>query len=105
MSWAAKDLGDWVETAKRDPRARWLGVALIAVALAVLPFVAGAVGGRGWGRIIDFALLYVMLSLRLNIVVGVAGLLATVSLLATTAILDRLLKGRGKRARRPRAPG
>ena len=68
-------MGDWVENLRRDPRARWLGVALIAVALAVLPFVAGAVGGRGWVRIIDFALLYIMLALGLNIVVGFAGLL------------------------------
>ena len=60
---------------KRDPRARWWGMALVALALAALPFVVGATGGQGWVRILDFALLYVMLAVGLNIVVGFAGLL------------------------------
>ena len=47
---------------------------LAAVALAVLPFVAQA-AGNFWVRMIDFALLYVLLALGLNIVVGYAGLL------------------------------
>ena len=47
----------------------------LAVLLAVLPFVTGAALGRGWVRILDFTLLYVMLALGLNIVVGYAGLL------------------------------
>jgi branched-chain amino acid transport system permease protein len=55
-------------------RAR-LGIVLIGIALAVLPFVVGASFGNSWVRIIDFALLYVMLALGLNIVVGFAGLL------------------------------
>ncbi|WP_024303276.1 ABC transporter ATP-binding protein [Pseudogulbenkiania sp. MAI-1] len=46
-----------------------------AVALAVLPFLIGGLLGNSWLRIIDFALLYVMLALGLNIVVGFAGLL------------------------------
>jgi len=66
---------EWLNGVRRDKRARWVGVALIVVALAVLPFVAGTLGGRGWVRIMDFALLYVMLALGLNIVVGFAGLL------------------------------
>jgi branched-chain amino acid transport system permease protein len=49
-------------------------VALVAVALAVLPFVA-ALAGQAWVRILNFAMIYVMLSLGLNIVVGFAGLL------------------------------
>jgi branched-chain amino acid transport system permease protein len=53
----------------------WWGVALIAGALAVLPFVIGAAAGPAWVRVLDFALLYVLLSLGLNIVVGYAGLL------------------------------
>jgi len=43
--------------------------------LAVLPFVVGSTLGNSWVRTIDFALLYVMLALGLNIVVGFAGLL------------------------------
>ncbi|HZX32010.1 MAG TPA: ABC transporter ATP-binding protein [Rhodocyclaceae bacterium] len=50
------------------------GIALIAVALLALPFVA-AMGGQAWVRIVDFAILYVFLALGLNIVVGFAGLL------------------------------
>jgi branched-chain amino acid transport system permease protein len=45
-----------------------------ALALAVLPFVLG-MAGNAWVRIIDVALLYVLLALGLNIVVGYAGLL------------------------------
>ena len=72
---AVDSTANWLDKLKRDPRSKWIGIALIAVALAVLPFVAGTLGGRGWVRIIDFALLYVMLALGLNIVVGFAGLL------------------------------
>ena len=60
---------------KRDRRAVWLGYALVAIALAVLPFVVDKSIGRTWVRIIDFALIYAMLALGLNIVVGFAGLL------------------------------
>jgi branched-chain amino acid transport system permease protein len=60
---------------KAHSQARWIGVTLIIVALLVLPFVIEAIAGRGWVRILDFALLYVMLALGLNIVVGFAGLL------------------------------
>jgi branched-chain amino acid transport system permease protein len=49
--------------------------AMLATLLAVLPFVVGAGLGRGWVRVLDFALLYSMLALGLNIVVGYAGLL------------------------------
>lgn len=52
----------------------WLGVALCGVLLAVLPFVLG-MAGQGWVRTLNFALIYVMLALGLNIVVGFAGLL------------------------------
>jgi len=61
-----------------DTRARpwllWLGFALIGVALAMLPFALAQVGTT-WVRITNYALLYVMLALGLNIVVGFAGLL------------------------------
>ena len=52
----------------------WLGVALFGLVLAILPFVLGAVG-QSWVRTLNFALLYVMLALGLNVVVGFAGLL------------------------------
>jgi branched-chain amino acid transport system permease protein len=47
---------------------------LAGVALCVLPFVV-QMAGNAWVRIIDIALLYVLLALGLNIVVGYAGLL------------------------------
>jgi branched-chain amino acid transport system permease protein len=46
-----------------------------AFALLLLPFATDALLGRGWVRIADFAMLYIMLALGLNIVVGYAGLL------------------------------
>ena len=52
----------------------WAGVALVAIALGVLPFVA-ALAGQAWVRILNFAMIYTMLALGLNIVVGFAGLL------------------------------
>jgi branched-chain amino acid transport system permease protein len=47
---------------------------LAAVGLLILPFIAQQFG-NAWVRIIDIALLYVLLALGLNIVVGYAGLL------------------------------
>ncbi|MCG5073011.1 ABC transporter permease subunit [Paraburkholderia tagetis] len=46
-----------------------------AIVVASLPFVVGAAGGNYWVRVLDFAMLYVMLALGLNVVVGFAGLL------------------------------
>ena len=48
--------------------------ALSALALLALPLLAQYFG-QGWVRIMALALLYVMLALGLNIVVGYAGLL------------------------------
>jgi branched-chain amino acid transport system permease protein len=56
------------------PGAAYAATVAVVIALAVMPFVAGSVG-NSWIRIIDMALLYVMLALGLNIVVGFAGLL------------------------------
>ena len=53
----------------------WLGVVLFALAIILAPFLMGYLGGNYWVRVLDFALLYVMLALGLNIVVGFAGLL------------------------------
>ena len=60
---------------KLSPKDSMIGVILCIVLLAVLPFIAKELGGTTWVRIIDMALLYVMLALGLNIVVGFAGLL------------------------------
>jgi branched-chain amino acid transport system permease protein len=54
--------------------APWLGVALIAATLLILPFVLASVG-TAWVRITNLAILFALLSLGLNIVVGFAGLL------------------------------
>jgi branched-chain amino acid transport system permease protein len=59
---------------KRHPYAKWVGLALIAIALVALPFVL-AMAGTAWVRITNLAILFVLLSLGLNIVVGFAGLL------------------------------
>ena len=47
---------------------------VVAAVLVALPFVVGSFG-NAWVRALAFALLYVMLALGLNIVVGFAGLL------------------------------
>ena len=58
----------------KTPARIWVGAALIVISLLVLPF-ALAYAGTAWVRIANFAILYVMLALGLNIVVGFAGLL------------------------------
>ena len=56
---------------KRHPTAaRWM---VIAIAIAA-PLIA-VLFGKTWVRILDFAMLYVMLAIGLNLVVGFAGLL------------------------------
>jgi branched-chain amino acid transport system permease protein len=55
-------------------RRPWIGIALIAAALIVLPFMLAHVG-TAWVRITNLAILFVLLALGLNIVVGFAGLL------------------------------
>ena len=63
-------------SAQRSSRAAlWAGYALIGVVLIALPFAVDAALGRSWVRIMDVALLFTMLALGLNIVVGYAGLL------------------------------
>ncbi|MGH8622071.1 MAG: ABC transporter permease subunit, partial [Burkholderiales bacterium] len=64
----------WQKTT-RDPRVVWAAALALALLLIVLPFVTDWGAGRTWVRIAAFALLYVMLALGLNIVVGYAGLL------------------------------
>jgi len=60
-----------IELAKRNRLAAWI---IGGVLLLILPFVV-QMAGNAWVRIIDIALLYVLLALGLNIVVGYAGLL------------------------------
>src|SRR5258706_73070 len=59
---------------KGHPAAPWAGAAIVALALLALPFALAAVGTT-WVRITNLAILFVFLSLGLNIVVGFAGLL------------------------------
>jgi branched-chain amino acid transport system permease protein len=59
---------------RKHPQSAWVGIALVAIALVVLPFVLSAIG-TAWVRIMNLAILFVLLSLGLNIVVGFAGLL------------------------------
>jgi branched-chain amino acid transport system permease protein len=51
------------------------GYTLAVVAVLILPILLQATGSNSWARIVDIALLYVLLALGLNIVVGYAGLL------------------------------
>lgn len=59
---------------KQNPRRAYAAFAILAIVLIAFPFVA-APFGNSWVRIADLALLYIMLALGLNIVVGFAGLL------------------------------
>src|SRR3954470_23344738 len=65
---------DAMSSLRRHPYAKWIGLALIAASLLALPFVL-AIAGTAWVRITNLAILYILLSLGLNIVVGFAGLL------------------------------
>ena len=48
---------------------------VVAALLLVLPFIVGHYFGNAWMRTTNFALLYVLLAIGLNMVVGFAGLL------------------------------
>ncbi len=63
-----------IERLRRHPKAAWIGGALVAIALLLLPFALASVG-TAWVRILNVAMLFILLSLGLNIVVGFAGLL------------------------------
>lgn len=65
----------------------------IAVALFIAPFAMGAGFGNSWVRILDFVMLYAILVLGLNIVVGYAGLLdlGYIAFYATGAYLFAIL--------------
>lgn len=80
-----------MSTAQIDFSARGWLILLLIVAL-LFPFVA-APFGNAWVRIADVALLYIMLALGLNVVVGFAGLLdlGYVAFFAIGAYLAALL--------------
>jgi len=59
---------------RHKPRQAYISMAALLLLLLIFPFVASQFG-NSWVRIIDIALLYIMLALGLNIVVGFAGLL------------------------------
>jgi branched-chain amino acid transport system permease protein len=59
---------------QNKPRQAYASMAVLLIGLVIFPFFA-AQFGNSWVRIIDIALLYIMLALGLNIVVGFAGLL------------------------------
>src|SRR3569833_1166414 len=63
-----------IATLRKHPAASRIGVVLIALTLAILPFALANIG-TAWVRITSLAILYVFLALGLNIVVGFAGLL------------------------------
>jgi hypothetical protein len=60
------------QATRRDRQRFWVGSAIV---LLVLPWVVGSVGGNYWVRVLDFALLYVVLALGLNVVIGFAAML------------------------------
>jgi branched-chain amino acid transport system permease protein len=59
---------------QRNPRKAAVSTAVLVALLLIFPFFAQQFG-NSWVRIADMALLYIMLALGLNIVVGFAGLL------------------------------
>ena len=59
---------------QHKPRQAYASMAAVLVLMLAFPFVASQFG-NSWVRIMDIALLYIMLALGLNIVVGFAGLL------------------------------
>lgn len=58
----------------QDKRKQIVAIVALGVLVLILPFLAGMLG-QAWVRILNVTLLYVMLALGLNVVVGVAGLL------------------------------
>ncbi|HWJ93429.1 MAG TPA: ABC transporter ATP-binding protein, partial [Telluria sp.] len=57
---------------QHKPRQSYASMAVVLAVMIAFPFFASQYG-NSWVRIIDMALLYIMLALGLNIVVGFAG--------------------------------
>ena len=64
-----------IKTLANNPHCRRLAWLAIVLMLLAAPFLIETTLGRSWVRIADVALLFIMLALGLNIVVGFAGLL------------------------------
>ncbi len=64
-----------IRTLAGNPHCRRLAWLAIVLLLLAAPFLIETTLGRSWVRIADVALLFIMLALGLNIVVGFAGLL------------------------------
>jgi len=77
---------------EHDKKKAYTSMALVLAVLIIFPFIAQQFG-NSWVRIIDMALLYIMLALGLNIVVGFAGLLdlGYIAFFAVGAYLTGLL--------------
>ena len=77
---------------EHNKKKAYTSMALVLVTLLIFPFVAQNYG-NSWVRIIDMALLYIMLALGLNIVVGLTGLLdlGYIAFFAVGAYLTGLL--------------
>ncbi|RJG14540.1 ABC transporter permease subunit [Massilia cavernae] len=77
---------------EHNPRKAYASMAIVLALLLVFPFFAQQFG-NSWVRIVDIALLYIMLALGLNIVVGFAGLLdlGYIAFFAVGAYLTGLL--------------
>jgi branched-chain amino acid transport system permease protein len=65
----------WGNTMMKTKIGKFAVYLLVAIAMLALPLVLQSTGSNSWVRIVDMALLYVLLALGLNIVVGYAGLL------------------------------
>ena len=59
---------------KDNPRSSYFALVVLGIVFLIFPFIAQQFG-NSWVRIMDLALLYIMLAIGLNIVVGFAGLL------------------------------
>ncbi|PWF55450.1 ABC transporter permease subunit [Massilia glaciei] len=77
---------------QRDKRKAYISMGVVLVLMLIFPFVASQFG-NAWVRMIDMALLFIMLALGLNIVVGFAGLLdlGYIAFFAVGAYLTGLL--------------
>ncbi|HEY0491120.1 MAG TPA: ABC transporter ATP-binding protein [Telluria sp.] len=77
---------------EHNPRKAYTSMAIVLVLMLAFPFIA-QLYGNSWVRIADIALLYIMLALGLNIVVGFAGLLdlGYIAFFAVGAYLTGLL--------------